>query len=85
VNTRGALTSYGAERVGTAVGLKLSGEAPLRLEDQPNPFRWGDESSSSLLLFGKERVGNVFTARKGKRVFHVLFVGPPPRIRRGAG
>jgi hypothetical protein len=69
-----AIGTYGALRVSASVGFKVAGGA-LRLVDQVPPFRWGDESSSSLIQSGDKVVGNAFTARKGRRVFHLLLVG----------
>jgi hypothetical protein len=74
-STKDALTTYTAQRLGTSVALKLDRGAGLRLVDQDKPFKWGEESSSSVIM-GKEAAGNVFTARKGQRVFHLVIAGP---------
>lgn len=82
-STKDALTTYTAQRLGTSVALKLDREAALRLVDEHAPFKWGDDSSSSLIVGKHGPVGNVFTARKGERVFHVVVAGPsfvPPEL-----
>jgi predicted Zn finger-like uncharacterized protein len=46
-------------------------------------FRWGDESKFVILRQGNADVGNIFVARKGRRVIKVVLVGVS--FRDGAG
>jgi hypothetical protein len=58
------------------VGPDWPGKSDLTRQDMPQPYHWGNESQCYLLLQGREVIGRSFTARKGKRVFHLVIIGP---------
>lgn len=71
-STADALTSHGAQKVGLGIGLKANGVEQREIE---NFYRYGDSSSFAVLEKNGHPIGNVFTARDGKRVFVLTLSG----------
>lgn len=70
-----ARNSYAGERIGAKIGLRVSGEGRVREVERGDLWRWGDESRCSLLKSNGVVVGNLFMARKGRRLFLLMIVG----------
>lgn len=66
--------TYTGMEIGASIGLSMAEEEIVE-RDAPELLQWGDESRSTLLLSGGVPVGNVFVARKGRRVFHLILAG----------
>jgi hypothetical protein len=58
------------------VGPEWEGKHELKRQELDLPYHWGDECQCAFLMRGTAFVGNVFTARKGRRVFHLILLGP---------
>ena len=54
------------------LGTKLGG---LKVEEEKDFFSWGDESYFAVLKNEENIVGNLFTARKGKKIYSFVIVG----------
>jgi len=67
-----ALTSHGAEEIGLTIGLKANGVEAREIEDF---YAYGDTSKFSLLENDGKPIGNIFTTRKGRRVFVMVLSG----------
>ncbi len=70
-----ATTTYVSLWGGTKVGFYVFGEVQVDVQEKNDLFRWGDESRLGLLLTDGRPFGNVFVARKGKRVVYLLVSG----------
>ena len=66
--------TYTGMNIGASLGLSMAEENIVE-RDAPELLQWGDESKSTLLVSGGVPVGNVFVARKGRRVFHLILAG----------
>lgn len=73
-NESDANTTYLAESAGTEFGAAFA-EGQVEFVDRNDLFRWGDKSRFSLIKWDNMPGGNFFVARKGTRVFAVLFAG----------
>ena len=71
-----AVTVYTAEAkaIGLVMGF-VGRDQNLRTVERNDLLRWGDQSSCQLILKGDKPVGNVFAARKDRRILLVMFVG----------
>lgn len=69
--TSDALTVYGS----TALSTSLMEADEVTLEERPDLFSWGDNSSSQIMMFEGQPAGHVIVARKGKVVFTVSVSG----------
>jgi len=69
-----ASMTYTGMEIGASLGLSMA-EEDIVERDAPELLQWGDESKSTLLVSGGVPVGNVFVARKGRRVFHLILAG----------
>jgi hypothetical protein len=58
----------GAFTLGTEIG-------GLKVEEAKDFFSWGDESYFGVLKKEENIVGNLFTARKGKKIYAFVLVG----------
>jgi hypothetical protein len=68
-----ALTAITTLRTGTIVGMKTQG---LNEKPMPNEKIYGDGSKLTILVDGKgTQLGNVFSARKGKRSYYLVLSG----------
>jgi hypothetical protein len=70
-----AIGNYHGSRVAIRATMSVLGETKLTHTDRNDLFRWGDDSSLSIISSDGEPVGNLFCARKGNRVFTLLMVG----------
>lgn len=70
-----ASTTYVSLWGGTKVAFYVFGEVQVEVQEKNEIFRWGDESRFGLLLAGDRPFGNVFVAKKGKRVVYLLVSG----------
>lgn len=70
-----ASTTYVSLWGGTKVAFYVFGEVQVEVREMNEIFRWGDESRFGLLLAGDRPFGNVFVAKKGKRVVYLLVSG----------
>jgi hypothetical protein len=68
-------TTYTALWGGTKIGFAIFGEVEVEVKEQNEIFRWGDDSRFALLYASGQPFGNVFVARKGKRVVYLLVSG----------
>lgn len=67
-----AKKTYKLELGAFTLGTKLGG---LKVEEAKDFFSWGDESYFALLKKKENIVGNLFMARKGKKVYAFVIVG----------
>jgi hypothetical protein len=67
-----ALTTYGAQKVGLTVGLKSNDVEQREVE---NFYSYGDSSTFAILEKDGHPIGNIFTARDGRRVFMLMLSG----------
>jgi hypothetical protein len=67
-----ALTTQGAQKIGLGIGLKANGITQREIEKF---YEYGDSSSFSVLEKDGRPIGNIFTARDGKRVFVLMLSG----------
>jgi hypothetical protein len=70
-----AKTTYVSLWGGTKVAFYVFGEVQVDLQEKNELFRWGDESRFGLLLADGRPFGNVFVAKKEKRVVYLLVSG----------
>ena len=70
-----ANTTYVSLWGGTKVAFYVFGEVQVEVQEKNELFRWGDESRFGLLLADGRPFGNVFVAKKGKRVVYLLVSG----------
>lgn len=70
-----ASTTYVSLWGGTKVGFYVFGDVQVEVQEKNEIFRWGDESRFGLLRTGDRPFGNVFVAKKGKRVVYLLVSG----------
>ncbi len=70
-----ASTTYVSLWGGTKVAFYVFGEVQVEVQEKNELFRWGDESRFGLLLAEGRPFGNVFVAKKGKRVVYLLVSG----------
>jgi hypothetical protein len=70
-----ASTTYVSLWGGTKVAFYVFGEVQVEVKEKNELFSWGDESRFGLLLADGQPFGNVFVARKGKRVVYLLVSG----------
>jgi hypothetical protein len=70
-----ASTTYVSLWGGTKVAFYVFGEIQVEVEEKNELFRWGDQSRFGLLLAEGKPFGNVFVAKKGKRVVYLLVSG----------
>jgi hypothetical protein len=70
-----ASTTYVSLWGGTKVAFYVLGEVQVDVQEKNELFRWGDESRFGLLLAEGRPFGNVFVAKKGKRVVYLLISG----------
>lgn len=71
-STSDARTSHGAEEIGLTIGLKANGIKAREIKDF---YVYGDSSKFSVLENDGKPIGNIFTTRKGKRVFVMILSG----------
>lgn len=71
--TKDAQDAYTGVRLGSNIGLSKGGQ--VQRVDRSDLWRWGDQSQCELLQRGGKPVGNLFSARKGKRYFVLMVVG----------
>ena len=69
-----AIVTYGAEKYGIALGLKIQGDEIEQVEAD-HLLQWGDQSSCTILKYEGTPVGNVLVARKGRKVFALTLSG----------
>lgn len=69
-----ARTTFHSQAVGGAVGLAVVGQG-MKMQDRPDLLDFGEERKSQLLMMDGKPVGNFLVARKGTRVYLVLFTG----------
>lgn len=67
-----AKKSYKLELAAFTLGTKLGG---LEVEEAKDFFSWGDESYFALLKKEENVVGNLFMARKGKKIYVFVIAG----------
>jgi hypothetical protein len=67
-----ALTTQGAQKVGLTVGLKSN---DIEQREVENFYSYGDSSSFAILEKDGHPIGNVFSAREGRRVFMLTLSG----------
>ena len=70
-----ANTTYVSLWGGTKVAFYVFGEVQVEVQEKNELFRWGDESRFGLLVADGRPFGNVFVAKKGKRVVYLLVSG----------
>jgi hypothetical protein len=70
-----AFGTYQAAKIGTRIGISLAAETNMTHADRNDLFRWGDDSTLTVISSDGRPIGNMFCARKGKRVFTFLIVG----------
>jgi hypothetical protein len=70
-----ASTTYVSLWGGTRVAFYAFGGTQVEVQEKNEIFRWGDESRFGLLLTEGRPFGNVFVAKKGKRVVYLLLSG----------
>lgn len=73
-SARQARDTYRTSGLGVQIGFAMEGDDVQRIE-RNDLFRWGDESRMVLLENANGPVGNLFLARKDRRVIMVMFVG----------
>lgn len=72
-SAREARDSFTGMKLG--MGLMFSAEKDVDTEERNDLLKWGDESRALVLTAGGQPVGNVFLARKGRRVFFLTIAG----------
>jgi hypothetical protein len=70
-----ATTNYASLRVGHGLGFSMSADQQTKMEDRNDLFSWGDESHHALITHSGKPVGNLFAARKGRRIYSFMVVG----------
>lgn len=70
-NLSDARLSEGAEKVGLLIGLRAAGAEEREVRMQPGD----DRSSLRLLVKGGKPLGNVFTARDGRKTYFLVLAG----------
>jgi len=70
-----ANTTYVSLWGGTKVAFYVFGELQVDVQEKNEIFRWGEESRFGLLLADGRPFGNVFVAKKEKRVVYLLVSG----------
>ena len=70
-----ASTTYVSLWGGTKVAFYVFGEVQVEVEEKNELFHWGDQSRFGLLLAEGKPFGNLFVAKKGKRVVYLLVSG----------
>ncbi|HEY7820373.1 MAG TPA: hypothetical protein VIG29_19265 [Vicinamibacteria bacterium] len=70
-----ASTTYVSLWGGTKVAFYVFGEVEVDVQEKNEIFRWGDESRFGLLVAEGRPFGNVFIAKKDKRVVYLLVSG----------
>ena len=70
-NESDAALNEGAEAVGMIIGLKASGVEERELRMKPG----GDQSRLRLLFKGDKPLGNIFTARDGRKTYFIVMTG----------
>jgi len=70
-----ARTAFVTSSAGAGVGVALSGDGTVKLEERPGLLHWGDQVKTSLLTASGKPTGNFVVVRKGKRVFTSIFAG----------
>jgi len=71
-NDLDAVLSHGAERFGAMHGLRKGG---IKEREVKNFYRYGDVSSFHVLEMDGQPVGNLFSARKGRRIYTLMITG----------
>ena len=74
-STSDASTTYVSLWGGTKVAFYVFGEVKVDVQEKNELFRWGDESRFGLLVADGRPFGNVFVAKKDKRVVYLLVSG----------
>ena len=74
-NEADANTSYVSMWAGAILGIHMLGDAAVDVSERNDIFRWGEESTFAILSIDGDPVGNIFSARKGTRVFFIIFSG----------
>ena len=74
-NKADANVSYVSMWSGALLGMHMLGDADVEVTERNDIFRWGDESTFAILSVDGEPFGNMFSARKGTRVFFIIFSG----------
>ncbi len=70
-----ANTTYVSLWGGTKVAFYVFGEVQVDVQEKNEVFKWGDESRFGLLVAEGLPFGNVFVAKKDKRVVYLLVSG----------
>ncbi|MGH9334495.1 MAG: hypothetical protein ACRD21_12175 [Vicinamibacteria bacterium] len=70
-----ASTTYVSLWGGTKIGFYVSGEVEVKVREDNDLLRWGDESRFGVLFADGQPFGNVFVAKKGKRVVYLIVSG----------
>lgn len=70
--TSDALVSHGAEKTGITAGLRVAGIKSREIEGF---YKYGDSSTFYVLEKDGTPVGNVFSARDGKKIYLVVLTG----------
>lgn len=70
-----AVIAYHSMWGGAKLGLHFGGEAEVSIKERNDLFKWGDQSRFGMLVHKGSPGGNVFVARKGKRVVTVVIAG----------
>jgi hypothetical protein len=74
-STSDASTTYVSLWGGTKVAFYVFGDVQVDVQEKNELFRWGDESRFGLLVAEGRPFGNVFVAKKDKRVVYLLVSG----------
>jgi hypothetical protein len=67
-----ALVSHGVERTAAAAGMRIAGIKPRKIDDF---YAYGDSSAFYVLEMDGKPVGNMFSARDGKKVCLIILSG----------
>ena len=70
-----ALATYLPLWAATKAGLSLTAETEITVEEPEGFFAWGDQSRFAILHSNGSPFGNLFIARKGKKVFYLMVAG----------
>jgi hypothetical protein len=70
-----ANTTYVSLWGGTKVAFYMFGDVKVDVQEKNEIFRWGDQSRFGVLFAGDRPFGNVFVAKKGKKVVYLLISG----------
>ena len=71
-NAREATSSYRLESGFLTMGAKIGG---AEIEGVPNFFEWGDESFFGNIVADGQVGGNIFRARKGRKLYLIIIAG----------